>query len=242
MEKLSYCLPVFEGPLDLLLYLIGKNKLNICEIQISELLNQYTEQMEVMKEQEMEISSEFLEMAARLVYMKTVYLLPKHEEAEELRRELTGQLLEYQQCKQISLLLAEKFTFNSFVREPAEIEIDQTYRRCHTKKELLIAYQNALGRGKRFVPPPAEAFSKIVATKIVSVSSRIIYVLRRLWKTQEIAYDTLFDEGQNKSELVATFLAVLELVKGKRVKIEGASRDARIKLSNGGVKNWKSKS
>ena len=78
MEKLSYHLPAFEGPLDLLLYLIAKNKLNICEIQIFELLNQYTEQINVMKEQDMDVSSEFLEMAARLVYIKTVYLLPKH--------------------------------------------------------------------------------------------------------------------------------------------------------------------
>jgi segregation and condensation protein A len=242
MEKLSYCLPVFEGPLDLLLYLIAKNKLNICEIQISELLSQYTEQVDAMKEQNMEVSSEFLEMAARLVYIKTVYLLPKHEEAEELQRELTGQLLEYHQCKRISHLLSERLHFDAFVREPAEIEMDQTYRRSHAPSELLVAFQNAVGRGKRFLPPSAEAFSKIVTHRIVSVTSRIIYVLRRLWKTHEIKYDALFEQGQDKSELVATFLAVLELVKGKRVKIEVESQNTMIKLSSGGVKNWKSKS
>ncbi len=242
MEKLSYHLPTFEGPLDLLLYLIAKNKLNICEIQISELLNQYTEQINVMKELDMDVSSEFLEMAARLVYIKTVYLLPKHEEADELQRELTGQLLEYQECKRISQLMAENFNFNTFVREPAEIELDQTYRRNHMPSELLAAYQNAVGRGKRFIPPSAEAFSNIVTNKIVSVASRIIYVLRRLWKTNEMKYDVLFEQGQEKSDLVATFLAVLELVKGKRVRIEGSSQSATIKLINGGVKNWKSKS
>ena len=80
MEKLSYKLETFEGPLDLLLYLITKNKLDICDIQISELLDQYMEQINAMQEADMDIASEFLEMAARLVYMKTVSLLPKHEE------------------------------------------------------------------------------------------------------------------------------------------------------------------
>ena len=101
MEKLSYKLETFEGPLDLLLYLITKNKLDICDIQISELLDQYMEQINAMQEADMDVSSEFLEMAARLVYMKTVSLLPKHEEMEALRQELTGQLLEYQECKRL---------------------------------------------------------------------------------------------------------------------------------------------
>ncbi len=242
MEKLSYKLPAFEGPLDLLLYLIGKNKLNICDIQISELLEQYMEHINVMKEQDMDIASEFLEMAARLVYIKTVYLLPKHEEAEELRRELTGQLLEYQECRKIAGILTEHFGFDSFVREPAEVEFDNTYERKHSPQELLAAYLNAAGRGRRFLPPPAEAFSGIVSHKVVSVASRIIYVLRRLWRKSEVKYESLFEEKQEKSELVATFLAVLELVKGKRIRIEGGSRDATIKLMNGGAKVWKSKS
>ena len=99
MEKLSYRLEAFEGPLDLLLYLIAKNKLNICDIQIVDLVDQYVAQVNAMQEQDMDVASEFLEMAARLVYMKTVSLLPKHEEMDELQRELTGQLLEYQECK-----------------------------------------------------------------------------------------------------------------------------------------------
>ena len=96
MEKLSYKLEKFEGPLDLLLTLITKNKLNIFDIQISELCDQYMEQINRMKDLDMDVASEFLEMAARLVYIKTVSLLPKHEEADALKQELTGQLLEYQ--------------------------------------------------------------------------------------------------------------------------------------------------
>lgn len=242
MEKLLYKLPDFEGPLDLLLYLISKNKLNICDIQISVLLDQYMEQINAMKEQDMDVASEFLEMAARLVYMKTVSLLPKHEEIEELQRELAGQLLEYQECKRVAQVLAENFTFQSYIRQPMEIEADHSYKRHHTPEEILLAFQNAAGRGKRFMPPPAESFSGIVTHKIVSVSSQIIYVLRKLWRENEIKYDLLFKEKQEKSELVATFLAVLELVKGKRVRVEECGHSATIKLISGGVKHWKSKS
>jgi Uncharacterized conserved protein len=242
MEKLSYKLPVFEGPLDLLLYLIGKNKLNICDIPISELLDQYMEQINSMKEQDMDVASEFLEMAARLVYMKTVSLLPKHEEAEELRRELSGQLLEYQECKRVALVLAGQFRFDVFTREPAEIPADQTYRRMHSPAELLVAYQDAAGRGKRMLPPSPEAFSGIVTNRIVSVASRIVHVLRMLWKTKSVQYETLFEEQQERSDLVATFLAILELVKGKRVRVEGENRNSTVILMNGGMKNWKSKS
>lgn len=241
MEKLSYKLPSFEGPLDLLLYLISKNKLNICDIPISELLEQYMEQIQAMKNQDMDIASEFLEMAARLVYIKTVSLLPKHEEAEELSRELSGQLLEYQECKRVAQSMAVNFSLSFFVREPEEIDFDQTYRHVHKPSELLVAYQNATGRGKRFLPPPPEAFSGITH-KIVSVSSRIVSILRRLWRTNEVRYEALFEEKREKSDLVATFLAVLELVRGKRVRIEGESGNETVKLMNGGMKHWRSKS
>ena len=80
MEALQYKLPVFEGPLDLLLALISKNKIDIYDIQISELLDQYMEQINRMQENQMDVASEFLTMASRLVYIKSVMLLPKYEE------------------------------------------------------------------------------------------------------------------------------------------------------------------
>ena len=82
MDKISYKLPVFEGPLDLLLHLISKNKLNIQDIVVSDLLEQYLAHIAAMQEADMDVASEFLEMAARLVHMKTVSLLPRHEESE----------------------------------------------------------------------------------------------------------------------------------------------------------------
>ena len=99
MEKISYKLPAFEGPLDLLLHLISKNKLNIYDISISELLNQYMEHLDLMKENNMDVASEFLDMASRLVEIKSYELLPKYEEGEKLKEELQGQLLEYQECR-----------------------------------------------------------------------------------------------------------------------------------------------
>ena len=95
MSTLNYKIEVFEGPMDLLLHLISKHKLNIYDIPIVELVEQYLAYVNEMKNHDLEVASEFLEMASRLIYMKTVSLLPKHEEIEELKKELTGELLAF---------------------------------------------------------------------------------------------------------------------------------------------------
>ncbi len=105
MTDLSFRLEVFEGPLDLMLHLISKHKLNINDIEITKLLEQYINYIEQMKELDMELAGEFLEMAARLIYIKTVSLLPKHEEADELKKELEGKLIEYSLCKKAAVVL-----------------------------------------------------------------------------------------------------------------------------------------
>lgn len=230
VQTLNYKLSAFEGPLDMLLQLIAKNKLDIYDIEIAVLLDQYVEQMNGMQENEMDISSEFLEMASRLVYIKSVSLLPKHEEAEELKKELEGQLLEYQECRKVAAKLAAMVTYDLYANSPAQIEYDMTYTRKHSPNDICSAFISAVGRGRRRLPPPAEAFSGIVERKIVSVNSRIVYVMRKLWKGAVIKYKELFKNGSEKSELVATFLAVLELVKGKRVRIEGDGENADIRM------------
>lgn len=239
MEKISYRLPVFEGPLDLLLHLIHKNKLNIYDIQISELLEQYMEHIRIMQEEDPGLASEFLDMASRLVYMKSVSLLPKHEEAEELKKELTGQLLEYQECRKAAKRLAEEISFDSFCREPSKIKAETKYQRLHPPIDLLNAYLAAVGRGKLKKMPTEDAFSGIVRRKIVSVASKIIGVMKRLWGGKPVRYDEMFENSQSKSELVATFLAMLELVKGKRVRIEGEGNDQTVQLVSGGGRKWK---
>lgn len=220
MEKLSFTLDVFEGPLDLLLHLISKHKLNINDIEISKLLEQYIAYIENAKENDLEVASEFLAMAARLVYIKTVSLLPRHdEEGEELKRELEGQLLEYQLCKQVASRLASMNRSHLlFLREPLEIPIDKTYKRNHQPDELLAAYIESVGKAKRRLPPPKTAFSGIVSKRMVSVESRIVYVLNKLYKTGRVKYNEFFYSG-DRSELVATFLAMLELIKSSRIRL-----------------------
>lgn len=229
--QLQYKLPVFEGPLDLLLLLISKNKIDICDIEISLLLEQYMEQITAMQNEDMDIASEFLEMASRLVYIKSVMLLPKHEEeAEQLKTELQGQLIEYQLCRAVASKLAPMVSFDKFCREASPVDFDLTYNRLHPPTDIAKAYINAVGRGKRKLPPKREAFSGIVEKKIISVSSRIIRVMRNLWHKKNVRYTELFEACNGKSDLVATFLAVLELVKGKRVIIDGDGDNATVTM------------
>lgn len=234
MEVLSYKVSTFEGPLDLLLHLIEKNKLNIYDILISELLDQYMEHIQLMQEQDLEIAGEFLDMASRLVQIKSAMLLPKYEEAEEMKKELSGQLIEYKKCKQVAKVLSEKISFDSYCREQEKIKADMKYKRNHEPSYLVAAYLSAVGRGKAKLPPPEDAFSGIVKRKIVSVSSKIIGVMKKLWNGKRIGYSSIFKDATDKSELVATFLAVLELIKGKRVRIEGEGDAQTLMLISGG--------
>ena len=234
METLSYKLEVFEGPLDLLLTLFAKNKLNIYDIPITLLLEQYMEQIERMQSENLDIASEFLEMAARLVHIKSVSLLPKREEEEALRRELTGQLLEYQQCRETAEKLRAMVSFDRLVRPQSKIPADHAYKRHHAPEEMLAAYLSAMGRKRRLAPPTAEAFSGIVAKPVVSVASQIVFVLRSLWKRRRVPFRELFRGKRDSSERIAAFLAVLELVKGRRLRVEGDGDDCEIRLISGG--------
>lgn len=230
-NSISYKIEGFEGPLDLLLQLIAKNKLNIYDIPLTSLVDQYLEQIELFKAEEMEIESEFLEMAARLLYIKTVSLLPKHEEAVRLKEELTGELLEYMVCKQIAAKLsAMQGGFDRFVRSPDEPEPDKTYELIHQKDVMYLSYLSAVGRGQRKLPPSTAPFTKIVAKKIVAVSTKIVFVIRNLWTGGSKKLGSLYKTAHSRSELVATFLAVLELCKANRIKVDGDSDDAQITL------------
>ena len=219
--------------MDLLLALIAKNKLDIYDIPIAELLDQYLVQIDLMREENLDVASEFLEMAARLVHIKTVSLLPKHEEEEELRMELTGQLIEYQQCKQAAFLLAQRVSFDTAVREPAELPADHLYKRIHESAEIMQALVSAWGKGKSLMPPKPESFSAIVSKKIVSVTSQVVFILRKLWKGKKIAYRALFADKKDRSERVAAFLAVLELVKSRRIRVEGDGENSEVRLLKG---------
>lgn len=219
MEAIQFKLEIFEGPLDLLLHLIAKHKLDIADIEITKLLEQYLAYIEQMKMEDLEVASEFLEMAARLVYIKTVSLLPKHEEAEELRRELSGELLELSAIKHVAGRLAEmNRNYQVFVREPLPVPVDHTYRNEHEPEELLLAFLAAAGKKQQKLPPPASEFTPLVSRKTVSVTSRIFYLLRRLYKEGQARLEDCYVSA-DRSEIVATFLAVLELVKSRRLSL-----------------------
>lgn len=235
MEKISYKLEVFEGPMDLLLHLITKHKIDIYDIPILELVEQYVSYVREMQEENMDVASEFLEMAARLVYIKTVSLLPVYDEAEELKNELRDELLEYRDCK----LLAAKLSgmtdgFNYSVREYAEdVEPDMSYKRLHEPSELLRAYSLAAGKKLRRLPPPIDSFKAIVTRKIVSVGSKIESIVTSLKSKRKRKLYDIYKEAKSRSDLIAAFLAVLELAKNKTIYVTGDGENVQIELLEG---------
>ncbi len=236
---LSYKIEDFEGPLDLLLQLIARNKLNIYDIKISVLIDQYLEQMEIFRRENMDIESDFLQMASRLLHMKTVSLLPKHEEIEKLTEELKGELLEYQVCREMAQKLSLMTDgFDTFVRSPEQYDYPKEYALVHPSDVLLTSYLAAVGRGQRRLPPSTAPFTKIVAKKIVAVSTKIVFVMRKLISGGNKKLMGLYKQAKTRSELVATFLAVLELCKANRIEIQGDDpENAEIKLIGGHKRN-----
>ena len=218
MNKILYKSGDFEGPLDLMLHLIRKNKINIQNICISELLEQYMSHINDMTKNNMDISSEFLEMAAKLVYIKTISLLPKKDEAEKLKKELSEQIIEYQECKRLAQALKLKENFDSFIRAPEKLTIKTSiYEKTHNISELLNAYIKAKNSSKSQTTGLDKKFSVIVSKKIVSVFSKVIFIFLTLRKNNVYPYSQFFSSQKEKSSVIATFLAILELIKVKRV-------------------------
>ncbi len=235
LDRPLYKIENFEGPLDLLLFLISKHKFSINDVPILELVGQYIEYVRMMQDENMEIASEFLEMAARLVYIKTVSLLPVHDEADKLTGELRGELSEYQDCQIMAGKLAKQANgFDMMTKSPEKIEADMTYTRTHPPETLLKAYLSAVGKRMRRLPPPVEAFSGIVAKKIVSVGSRIQFIIGRMIFGKKYSVVNLFETSASRSEMVATFLAILSLIKERKIYLDGAGEGASIELLGDG--------
>ena len=227
----QYKIKDFEGPMDLLLFLITKHKLNIHDIPIVELVEQYTAYIREMKEADMDVASEFLEMAARLVHIKTISLLPVHEEGERLRRELSGELIEYAECKRVAQELSKRTDgFNAMARPMEPFKSDMKYSRVHDPLELMNAYMRVVGKRMRMIPPPLEAFRSIVSRRIVSVSHKINTIVARLTQVKKQKLSDIFVRSESRSDLVAAFLAVLELAKTNHVFLEGDGDEMTVEL------------
>ena len=211
----------FEGPLDLLLALISKNKMNIYDIEILSLINQYLEIIQNEDEVNLDANSEFIEMATRLIYMKSVFLLPKQEEQEKLRDELTGILIEYSTCKLVSKKLKE-MSENVFyaVRKQAKIQFDTIYSTPHDKMDLKYSMGNAISRKAKNIAPQKEQFDELVAVPFVSVTSKIVYLMRNLMRKNFSNIKSFFNKSNARSDTVATFLAILELIRAGRITID----------------------
>lgn len=238
VDKISFKLDIFEGPLDLLLHLISKNKINIYDIPISILLEQYLEYLNQMKEFDLEITSEFLAMASRLVYIKSKMLLPsddEEQEEEDPRKALMRQLLEYKRYKDIFNDMRRLYESGSLrcVKEPDEIELSSEYKNKHESQELYDGIMRVLRYNQKQLPPPVSSFKGIVGKQIASVKVKVLTVLRSVLKHKNVSFMNLVSKAKNRSEIIATFLAVLELCKSNRINVANKGNDDYdIKLYN----------
>ena len=229
-EVLTFKIEDFEGPLDLLLYLVGKNKMNLYDINIMELIEQYTAAIREMQQNRMEVSSEFIDMAAHLVQMKSALLLPRSPEAERMKAELTGRLIEYSACKEVAAQLGSRARdLYTVAREPMPLIGAAEYTRRHDPNWLVQAWFSLMGRSQRRKKPTQERFEPLVTAPFVSVASRVAHISvvavslkkpRGLLKGSLQKMGELFSHEQSRSTNVATFLALLELIRAGRVKVD----------------------
>lgn len=225
MDTMLYKLDSFEGPLDLLLTLIKKNKVNIYDIPITEITEQYLEAIDGIEESDLEYTSEFLVMAAQLLYIKSKMLLPRDEDEEEEdpRDDLANRLIEYQKYKEASLEL-RKTEFSSkymIFREEEQIKFPiPEYSKQHPISDLLDAFNSIMARQLRKKPVEKRAFSGIVGREKVSVGDMTKKIRSILSQNKKTTFKSLFKSDDSKPEMIATFLAVLEMIKLNQIQAD----------------------
>ena len=220
----------FDGPLDVILQLLSKYKIEIQDIKISSILEQYLAYLDEMKRMDMEIASEFITMASHLMLIKTKMLLSAAEKEEALSEmELLIRSLEerqrkeaFSQIKTAVAYLADRNEIGTglFTKEQEPFERDQTYRYQHAPEDLIRAMAAVSERSERALPPPTTNFTGIVGREPYPVTKKAAEVLRRLLSYGVSKFLKLFKGNRSRSEIVATFLAVLELCRLKSVELE----------------------
>ena len=222
MDAVTYRLDQFEGPLDLLLTLIQKNKVSITDIPIALICDQYIEAIADAQELDMDIASEFLVMASELMLIKSRMLLPRDEENEaDPRATLTDALLRYQQAKEGAQKLAPLYAFYSgrMVKDTDEISIDKSFVQDQdvtalcTAVKRIIAYNNALERAA------TTTFTPMISKPIIPVEIKIVSILKTMEKQEVASLEELIIEEVTLPDLIAAFLGVLELVKVRKLLI-----------------------
>lgn len=228
MEALQYKLDQFEGPLDLLLALIAKNKINIEDIPISLICEQYLDFIRGAEAMDMEIASEFLVMASELMLIKSRMLLPKPEhEDEDPRKQLTDALIRYQLAKAAAVKLAERYTLYSgrMIKDTDEISVDRTY----VADQSLEALSAALKRVRTYMEAVEDAknrvFTPMISRRTVSVEVKIGGILRHMQKCGKASLAELLEYEDSLPDLLASFIAVLELIRIRRLIIDNDGND-----------------
>ena len=220
----------FEGPLDLMLLLIQKHKLNIQDIEITVLLDQFLLYLERMTEADIEVTAEFLDAAARLVLIKSAALLPR-DEAEKMKKELQGALIEYALCKTMAEKLKKRWVGDAvYVRQPMELEIDTAYHGTHQPEEIPFAYSAVSKRAKMKSETP-RSLAPIVAKSYVTVYTGVVIVLKSLLTRQSVTLAEIY-KGRPRSYRVSIFLAVLELSKAGRIVISEDGESVSLREQN----------
>lgn len=213
----------FSGPLDVILLLLSKNKIEIRDIQISVILEQYLAYLDEMKRMDLEIASEFITMASRLVLIKTKMLLSEAERQEGLSEmELLIQSLEQRQRQEILEKLKEPALVlersndigrSMFTKTPEPLRRDATYRYQHDRHDLIKSLLDMQERSTAQLPSPVTAFQGIVGKEPYPVEKKAAEILKRLIERGKQRLKSLFRGNKTRSEVVATFLSILELCK-----------------------------
>ncbi len=225
MKEVTFHLEVFDGPLDLLLHLLSKNKVEIKDIPIAAILDQYLEYIRQMQEFDLEVASEFITMAAQLMYIKSKMLLPVYEDEnqEDPRAGLVEALLEYQRIKEAGSVLSLRAQIGRdlFVKGQEPLEKEKTFFTGSYSYEVLTrALEDILQRAQRKLPPPVTAFQGIVGRETVPVDDKIGEIVHLFVRSPKLSFEKLVYSAKSRSEIVAIFLAVLELSKTRKIMIE----------------------
>ena len=213
----------FEGPLDLLCHLIDKNKMDIYDIKINEIADQYIEYLNQMEEMNLDIASEFLIMASTLIYLKSKSLLPKQDEVEEelTEEELIQRIIEYKKYKEIIKKLRVNYEENSksFFKMPEQIELPKKQIEKDYDKDLIPnLYKTLWDKNKEKINKNAENIQKIAITESYTVASKVKEMFKALIKNNKFVFNKLFSiEEHNKQEVVTAFSGLLEMSKRDKV-------------------------
>lgn len=213
----------FEGPLDLLCHLIEKNKLDIFEIKISDITDQYIEYINQMEKMNLEVTSEFLIMASTLLYLKSKTLLPKETEDEEelTEEELLQRIIDYKKYKEISKKLKEFYEVNSkrIFKLPDTVELPKQQLDREYNKELIPeTYARIIEKNRTRINKNAKNIEKIAITETFTVGSKVKDMYRELIRNKRFVFNKLFSlKKHNKNEVITAFSGLLEMSRRSKV-------------------------